>query len=276
MSVPPQILPPSPEPPASLSAPSPTPPLRQDPPWGGWDIVLLLAAACLALFFVGGAVMGVAAHLSRGREITSLELSRDPRVFVPAQALCYAFLLGFMGMLVRLRYRAPFWESIRWRWPAGATWLKFAAGGIALAAAIQIISRFVPVPQSLPIDEYLRNSTSAWLLAGFGILIAPPVEELFYRGFLYPVLARHLGMAAAVVLTSIPFALMHAQQLAAAWAPLFMLFLVSVALTIIRAKSGSVAASVLVHMAYNTTLFAMLFVATDRFTHMEKAFSFAL
>lgn len=271
MSLPPEVLPPLPE-----LAPSPPSPPPRDPLWGGWDILLILLALLGILQVAGGVVLGVAFYLSRGRGVTALELSRDPRVFVPAQALCYAFLLGFMGMLVRLRYRAPFWESIRWRWPAGATWLKFAAGGIALAAAIQIISRFVPVPQSLPIDEYLRNSTSAWLLAGFGILIAPPVEELFYRGFLYPVLARHLGMAAAVVLTSIPFALMHAQQLAAAWAPLFMLFLVSVALTIIRAKSGSVAASVLVHMAYNTTLFAMLFVATDRFTHMEKAFSFAL
>jgi membrane protease YdiL (CAAX protease family) len=238
--------------------------------WNGWDIVLLLAAALFALFFVGGIVFGVAAHIYGGT-VTPTELSRDPKVLVPAQALSYVALLIFMGVLLRLRYHARFLHAVQWRWPAGADWLKYVAGGILLAGLIQALSYLFPMPPSLPIDKYFRDATSAWLLAGFGILVAPPVEELFYRGFLYPVLARPLGVFWGVVLTSIPFALMHASQLASAWAPLFMLFLVSVALTLTRAKTGSVAASVLVHMAYNTTLFTMLFFATDHFQHLEKA-----
>ncbi|HXZ26914.1 MAG TPA: CPBP family intramembrane glutamic endopeptidase [Terriglobales bacterium] len=265
MSLPPQIVQPPLEPPAPLPHSS-----AENPPWNGWDIVLLLAAAFFFLFFVSGVVYGVAAHLY-GRSVTPAELSRDPRVLVPAQALSYVALLLFMAVLVRLRYRARFFQTIRWRWPAGADCLKFVAGGILLAGVIQALSYLFPMPPSLPIDKYFRDATSAWLLAGFGILVAPLVEELFYRGFLYPVLARPLGTFGAVVLTSIPFALMHASQLASAWAPLLMLFLVSVALTLTRAKTGSVAASVLVHMAYNFTLFTMLFFATDHFQHLEKA-----
>lgn len=266
MSYPPQITPPAPEPPA----PAPAPPLLREPLWNGWDIVLLLAAALFLLFFVGGVVFGVAAHLY-GPGVSPAELSRDPKVLVPAQALSYVALLLFMGVLVRLRYRARFFETIHWRWPVGADALKYVAGGVLLAGVIQALSYLFPMPPSLPIDKFFRDATSAWLLAGFGILVAPPVEELFYRGFLYPVLARPLGTFGAVVLTSIPFALMHASQLASAWAPLLMLFLVSVVLTLTRAKTGSVAASVLVHMAYNTTLFTMLFFATDHFQHLEKA-----
>ncbi len=232
--------------------------------------MLLVAAALFALFFVGGIVFGAAAHLYGG-QVTAAELGRDPKVLVPAQALSYLALLIFMSVLVRVRFRAGFWKTIHWRWPARADWLKYVAGGIVLAGAIQALSYLFPMPPSLPIDKYFRDATSAWLLAGFGILVAPPVEELFYRGFLYPVLARHLGVFGAVVLTSVPFALMHAAQLASAWAPLLMLFLVSVALTLTRARTGSVAASVLMHMAYNTTLFAMLFFATDHFQHLEKA-----
>ncbi len=236
----------------------------------GWDVALILAAAFFLFFFVIPIVLATAFYLSRGG-VNAVELASNPRVFVPAQAAGYAVLLLFMGALVRLRHNARFWEGIRWRWPAGLTWLGFLAGGVALAIAIQIATVKLPMPPSLPIDKYFRDAASAWLLAGFGILVAPPVEELFYRGFLYPVLARPLGVPAAVVLTSIPFALMHASQLASAWAPLLMLFVVSVALTLTRARSGSVAASVLMHMAYNTTLFTMLFFATDHFRHLEKA-----
>ena len=265
VSTPPQVIPPAPEPEGAPPHPS-----LEGPPWNGWDIVLLVAAAFFFLAFVGGIVLGVAAHLYGGA-VTPADLSREPKVLVPAQALSYLALLVFMGVLVRLRYRARFWETICWRWPAGADWLKYVAGGILLAGVIQALSYLFPMPPSLPIDKFFRDATSAWLLAGFGILVAPPVEELFYRGFLYPVLARPLGTFGAVVLTSIPFALMHASQLGSAWAPLLMLFLVSVALTLTRAKTGSVAASVLMHMAYNTTLFTMLFIATDHFQHLEKA-----
>ena len=266
------MMPPAPEPPsAPPPAPTPTPqPSGENPIWNGWDIVFLAAAAFFCLFFVGGVVFGVAAQYYHGA-VTAAELSRDPKVLVPAQALSYVALLIFMAILVRLRYRARFWRAIQWRWPAGAEWLGFVAGGIVLAGAIQALSYLFPMPPSLPIDKYFRDATSAWLLAGFGIFVAPPVEELFYRGFLYPVLARPLGTFGAVVLTSVPFALMHASQLASAWAPLLMLFLVSVVLTLTRARTGSVAASVLVHMAYNTTLFTMLFFATDHFRHLEKA-----
>lgn len=266
------MMPPAPEPlGAPPPAPPPTPhPSGENPLWNGWDIVLLLAAAFFFLFFVGGVVFGVAAHYYGGA-VTPAELSRDPKVLVPAQALSYVALLIFMAILLRLRYRARFFETIHWRWPEGTDFLKYLAGGIVLAGVIQALSYLFPMPPSLPIDKYFRDATSAWLLAGFGIFVAPPVEELFYRGFLYPVLARHLGTFGAVVLTSVPFALMHASQLASAWAPLLMLFLVSVALTLTRAKTGSVAASVLVHMAYNTTLFTMLFFATDHFRHLEKA-----
>jgi CAAX protease family protein len=265
------INPPSPEPPGSLLPPAPPgAPSAESPLCDGWDVALILAAAFFLFFFVIPIVLAAAFYLSRGAA-NAIELASNPRIFVPAQVSGYAVLLLFMGALVRLRHSARFWEGIRWRWPAGFAWLGFFAGGVALAIAIQIATVKLPMPPSLPIDKYFRDATSAWLLAGFGILVAPPVEELFYRGFLYPVLARHLGIFGAVVLTSIPFALMHAAQLASAWAPLLMLFLVSVALTLTRARTGSVAASVLVHMAYNTTLFAMLFFATDHFRHLEKA-----
>jgi membrane protease YdiL (CAAX protease family) len=48
------------------------------------------------------------------------------------------------------------------------------------------------------------------------------------------------------------------------------IFIVGLALTTVRAVKKSVAATVLMHMAYNGTIFIVTFFATDGFRHMEK------
>ena len=82
-----------------------------------------------------------------------------------------------------------------------------------LSLVLQFLGHFVPVPKDLPMDRLFRTSFDAWILAVFGVLIAPLMEELFFRGFLYPVLARRLGYILSIVLTGLRFALVHAQQL---------------------------------------------------------------
>jgi hypothetical protein len=54
------------------------------------------------------------------------------------------------------------------------------------------------------------------------------------------------------------------------WGPVLVIFLVGVALTTVRALRKSVAATVLMHMAYNGTIFIAEYIATDGFRHMEK------
>src|ERR1019366_7821133 len=120
-------------------------------------------------------------------------------------------------------------------------------------------------------------------LTGFGVLIvvfevlailsvtlAPLMEELFFRGFLYPVLARRLGLPIAVFLTALGFALLHGAQLMFSWGPVLVIFLVGMIFTIVRARTNSVAAGVLIHMAYNGTIAVAMFAATDGFRHLEK------
>jgi membrane protease YdiL (CAAX protease family) len=142
---------------------------------------------------------------------------------------------------------------------------------VALALGVQVAQAFLPAPESSPIQELLKQPANTWLLAAFGILVAPFVEEMFFRGFLFPVLARRLASQAAVLLTALAFTAVHGPQLANHWAPLLLLFTVSLAFTLARAHSGSVAVPFLMHVGYNTTLFAFLFYATDGFRHMEKA-----
>jgi membrane protease YdiL (CAAX protease family) len=63
---------------------------------------------------------------------------------------------------------------------------------------------------------------------------------------------------------------MHAPQVSHAWGPLLLIGLISVMLCIVRLSLDSLAASMLVHAAYNLTLFAGILVETGGFRHLEK------
>jgi len=232
------------------------------PVWGMADLVRVLGVLFLSLFFADTSAVLIASLLPWARQ-DGARITLDPRVVVPAQALAYLLTVWFIVRMIRRYYGVDFFEAVHWRFPAG--WLKFVIGGMFLAIVIQVLSANLPIPKQLPIEQYFRSASGAWLMAAFGTLVAPFCEELFFRGLLFPVLLRRLGMFAAVVLTSILFAFIHASQLGHAWAAVSMLFVVGVVLTLVRARTHSLAASVLVHSGYNLALFALLYVSTAGF-----------
>jgi membrane protease YdiL (CAAX protease family) len=100
--------------------------------------------------------------------------------------------------------------------------------------------------------------------------VAPLAEELLFRGLLFPIFTRGLGLTAGIALTAFLFALIHQAQLSHAWAPLLLLFVVGLVLTITRAVTKSVAASWIIHVAYNATLFGFLYLGSQGFRHLEN------
>ena len=107
-------------------------------------------------------------------------------------------------------------------------------------------------------------------MAAFGVTLAPLLEELFFRGMLYPSAAPSLGRGRGVVVTAGAFACIHGTQLGYAWGPVLSIFVVGVVFTLVRERTDSVAASFLMHCGYNATLFALLWFGSDHFRHLEK------
>jgi membrane protease YdiL (CAAX protease family) len=257
------------EPALKLSPPAGEPAVAlDDQPWGVWDLVRIAVVALIAIVLLSTVAMGLAIRSAGLAHAVAADLARDPRVAIPAQFAAYLVVIVFMVSLVRRRGR-PFWTSVRWNWP-GRTWFGWMTLGVGLAVIVQSVSALLPIPKSLPIERYFRDTLGAWMMAGFGVTLAPLVEELYFRGFMYPALARRLGAVLSVIITSALFAVIHASQLAHAWAPLLLLLLVGTVLTTVRARANSVATTFLIHVGYNGTLFIMLYLASDHFRHLEK------
>lgn len=263
----PEVLPPGEIlPPQGPLPPPHEPPVRENLPFSLLDVLRVAVIAFIGFMIFGGLSLSIAAHM---RQVSPRDpsLIRDPRIAVPAQSLAYVFVLMFMVVLVHTRGR-PFWQGVRWNWPGA--WTRFAIIGVALQIFIQLLEKLLPIPKQLPIDQYFTTTGGAYLMLVVGTTFGPLMEELFFRGFLYPALTRRLGVAASLVITAFLFAGLHAGQLAYSWSPLLLLFIVGLVLTSIRAVTGSVASSFLVHVFYNATVFGILYFVSDHFRNLQK------
>jgi membrane protease YdiL (CAAX protease family) len=258
---------------AASVAPGPTgPPPVENPVWSGWD-VLLIAVLTFATTFVLQLVMPVVAMWLWYPHETWLQVAQKPILLLVAQFMVYAVVAACMVMLVEGKYHVAFWQAIRWNWPQSG-WKWLALGGATLIV-LGMLESLLPVPKDTPFQHLFDRPRDAYVIAIIAISFAPLLEELFFRGLMYPVLARRMGAAWAVALTALPFGLIHLPQYGWAWAAALVIVLVGVVCGVVRAVTRSVGASVLVHVGYNGTQMLIAVVLTHGFRHMPKALSLA-
>jgi len=251
--------------------------------------LLFFVIAWLSLSVCVLAVLA-AAHLH-----TEEQIKAHQGLAMLGQAVSYALTLAVAWMLFPRLWDRSFSLGIEWNALAPKRWWYWIMlVGAAISGLAQFALHFVAEPKSSPLDQILHTSQGAWLMTGFGVLLAPVTEEIAFRGFLLPALAiaydwlalertpaglqkwqsssmhSRAALIFAAIFSSIPFALMHAGQLQHAWGALGILYGVSLVLSFVRIRTSSVAAGILMHATYNFTVFAVLFIGTDGYRHMEK------
>ncbi len=87
------------------------------------------------------------------------------------------------------------------------------------------------------------------------VIIAPIAEETLFRGYLLGKLIKVVPVWLAVLVTSALFGFIHG-----AWNVGIDTFALSIVLSIVRLKTGSLWASMLIHMAKNGIAFYLLFI----------------
>ncbi|MDR3765361.1 MAG: type II CAAX endopeptidase family protein [Acidobacteriota bacterium] len=264
MTTPPAPLPEysEPLPPPRSWALSPEP----EPVFGLLEVVFVAGFLLLAVVFCGVAAIFLAHALPAYRGLSRSELASNPQVLLPAQLLAYLMLLAMLWRLFAKYHQMGMLDALHWRWPR--RWGILLVSGVVLAVAAQGASALLPTPPELPIDQMIRTPLDAWLMMLFGVAFAPFVEEVLFRGLLFPALARRLGGVTSLLVTAILFGGVHSAQLGGSWAQVGMIVAVGGALTAVRWRWRSLAASTLVHMGYNGALFAALFIQTKGFTHL--------
>ena len=148
----------------------------------GLTIVAMLVLQILVVF---GALWLVYPHLSFA------EVAQKPILLLGSQFLIYIAVAACMVMLVEGKYHAPFWQAIRWNWPR-SQWQLLMLGAVMLLA-LGLLQSILPMPKDTPFEHLFDRPRDAYLLAIIAVSVGPLMEELFFRGFFYPVVARRLG-----------------------------------------------------------------------------------
>lgn len=143
-------------------------------------------------------------------------------------------------------------------WIAGLFWLAFSSfaegQGLDLPADNQVL-----------IDVILGHEGPAWpllILAAYTIIGAPLVEEIGFRGMIYPAWREILPRGWAVAFTGALFAVIHGNL-----AALLPIGILGAWLCLVRDRFG-LWPCVLLHMAVNAWTFAWLLLAPDVARHL--------
>jgi len=106
--------------------------------------------------------------------------------------------------------------------------------------------------QGTALDRLVESSRAAALMIAFlAVATAPTVEESIYRGILYPAIERVSGARIAVILVTVLFAVPHVPQYWPNIAVILSITLLSVALTVLRARTGRLLPCIAVHFVFN-------------------------
>jgi membrane protease YdiL (CAAX protease family) len=259
---------------------------------------LALLGAFLVFGFLVMTVTVLVAVYLQSHSLSNLDrIKTDVHYTLGSMAVLYVVTLALSLIVFPLFWNKGFFAGIHWRAATARRlfWrlVLIASGCIALA---MLDDKFLPGPKNAPIDDMFRTPGAAWLMFAFGVTFAPFFEEIAFRGFLLPALATAWdwvaekitgqpaspldadghpewstsAMVAASVATSLPFALMHAQQTGWSPGPFVLLVVVSLILCAVRLQTRSLAASTLVHACYNFILFTSALIASGGFRHFDK------
>jgi membrane protease YdiL (CAAX protease family) len=207
----------------------------------------------------------------------------------------YAITFAVAIPLFPMLWTCSFWQGIHWNArPARLRWARLLLLGFGLSLAAEFAGRFLSSNDSTDLSKLLQTPLSAWLTAIGGTVVAGFVEEVAFRGFLLPSIATAYDWLAldrtpaaidrwqrttthtvpawafATLFSSLAFAGLHGAQNHWAIGPLVILFVVSLVFSLVRIRTHSVAASTLVHMAYDGLLFLQMIWVTGGFRHLDK------
>lgn len=146
--------------------------------------------------------------------------------------------------------------------PRRAAWLVLAAPlvGGALWLAGEVLRGLVPSTSVAPLETFV-SSPSGMLAVAVVAAAAPLAEELFFRGFLYGLVATRLGDGAAFAVTALLFALAHLAQDWGAWGSAAAIAVTGLALSALRWWSGSAVAPALAHLTLNGIIVSLTMAA---------------
>ena len=174
-----------------------------------------------------------------------------------------AFLVAMVLSLVAWRVRPVQWLGLRWKkwyWalligPSAVILMWLVLGVLQYSGYIAWLENLIGESSVQDAVKMLRESSdglTVGLMAFSVVLVAPLAEEIIFRGYLYPVAKKFSNVGVGMLFSALVFAVGHGN------APLLLpLFLLGLILAAAYEWTGSLWASISVHLCFNAATVAI-------------------
>jgi membrane protease YdiL (CAAX protease family) len=133
--------------------------------------------------------------------------------------------------------------------------ILFAA--LTIVIKIADLFNFQPPPEPIFSLFFKEERTVVLLFSGaLAVFLAPLIEEVFFRGFMYSAIRKNLGPGLAMVISAGLFSLLHTNVIG-----FFPIALLGILLAYLYEKTGSLVAPITVHILHNGAILTFLFLA---------------
>lgn len=248
---------PSPDLQNNISVPVTEQPSPDNPHWSWWTALLVWFASVVLLVAVPSLIV-IPYVLKKGVNIQDaenlknflltdygailLQIGLVIPIHVITFALCWAVITKFK--------KFPFRETVGWKLGGFKIWHVAAIIVAFFLVAWGMTSIFGE--QENDITRILKSSrTAVYIIAFLATFTAPIVEEVVYRGILYPAVQKRFGVIAGVITATFLFAGVHYFQYWGDITALTMVTLLSFILTMVRVKTGNLLPCIILHFVFN-------------------------
>jgi membrane protease YdiL (CAAX protease family) len=247
-------------PPIPITEPeAPKIPLKTEP--SGRD--LIVAVAIVWCVGVAAQVLAAIGYVA----IAVLRSGHAPDIReTPSMLLCFAVLDWIVTLPIVVyfgcwRYRRSFADGFALYGIPRRTAVISVAIGVGGALAAGVVMTLFGTGNALiyriAVEETPGGGVHMANLFIMFALLVPPLEELYYRGFIFTILRRSLSAKWAIGIVATWFALIHALQLFGEWAGLVVVVIMGIIWTVQRHMHNSLTPSIISHWTYNVCLIVM-------------------
>lgn len=231
-----------------------------NPPWGllaavgvvlgSFGLIVLLQLVGIVPYFIWRAANALPL-METGQPDKNVIL-----ISIVAMLPAHLLTLALAWLVVTGRGKRPFWDTLGWSWSPHYGRVAEIAACVLITLGLYgvgVALFYLFGNQETDLVRMLNSSMAArYAIVLMATLTAPLVEEVVYRGVLYPALQRRIGMLWGVVGVMLVFALIHVPQYYPSLGAIATIVVLSLTLTFLRAYTGRLLPCVIIHTIFNS------------------------
>lgn len=236
-------------------------------PWKWYDLIVPALPLILGVVAtVIGALAGSATQNASGERATG---TRELALSMVIGVGIYAFMVAMMWVFAIRKYHVG-WSALGVRRPPALYWALFVPILLGMYVASLIASAIVVLifyhgkaPENPQIKDLTGSGGFSWIALILALItasiVAPIVEELFFRGMLYGWLRTRWTPIGGIIVSGTLFSLAHGIALIFA-----SILVVGITLATVYEKTKSTVATMALHSAFNTIGVLIVFIELAR------------